>query len=153
MSNTLIAIDANILIYFIDRHKEFGESSRQLLTAVASGAQPAVGSELLYLEVLAFQKLQKDADVKRVRDFIERSGMRVRPIDKRTLLKAAEVRRANPAIKMPDAVHASTAILAGASYLVTNDRPLLKRKIEGLTLLPLLQAADTLAGISHADKL
>ncbi|HEY1835976.1 MAG TPA: PIN domain-containing protein [Candidatus Saccharimonadales bacterium] len=141
---SLVAVDANVLIYFVERHPEFGEPAQALLQAVARGEQSAVGSELLYLEVLAHSGLSSEADVKKTREFIERSGIKLQAIDKFVLLDAARLRRQFTSLKSPDAIHLATALKAGATHFVSNDRKLLKQKIPGIKLIGLANIKEAI---------
>jgi len=137
----VLAVDTNVLIYFMEADPQFGPLAHRLLQQVAAGSLEAVGSELLYIEVLSHRALSNH-DVTRVTKIIEASGVKMIPIHKSILLQAAQLRRTTPTLKTPDAIHLATAQFAGAGQFVTNDQELLKRNVEGIELISLTHTKE-----------
>ncbi len=134
----LIALDANIFIYVLERDYQFGPQALAILKAAELGTIDAVTSELVYLETLANSKLQA-SDVNRINRLLELSGVVFEPIEKPVVLEAARLRRIY-GIKTPDAIHIASALGVKATHFVTNDKQLLRLKIAGLEIVSLDQA-------------
>lgn len=140
MIKAKIAIDANVFIYVLEQHIEFCQSSLNLIKLVETGDLEGVASELILLEVLSDKKLQ-DSQVNTTKDFLYSTLVTFRAVTQDVLLSAAVLRRQNPSLKTPDAIHLASALIAGASHFITNDQKLLQKKIKGIQLLPLAKAA------------
>ncbi|MGB4800397.1 MAG: type II toxin-antitoxin system VapC family toxin [Candidatus Saccharimonadales bacterium] len=130
----MIALDSNVFIYALEGNEEFGEDARQLLNAAANGVVAGNASELVYLEVLTGTGGEKPA-----RNLLEGIDITYQPVTLDVLLKAVGLRR-RYALKTPDAVHVASALAAGCTYLVTNDRTLARHKIPGVDIISLKAA-------------
>lgn len=136
----LVYVDAPILIYSVEAHPTYGPLVASLWHAARSGAIEVVSSELALAEVLILPLRLGDLDLQS--DF-ERAllgtEMRLIPIDLPILRQAARLRAAIPALRTPDALHAATAIVSGASLFLTNHVGF--RRVPGLPLVLLNDVA------------
>lgn len=116
-----VALDADVLIAFLDA------SDAQHETAVdALRLRLATGHEILiaasvYAEILV-RPLQRGSD-HAVDAFIDAIGATIVPIDRVIARRAAKLRGAHRALRLPDAMSLATALVVGAEY-VTLDRRL-----------------------------
>ncbi|MDD3295281.1 MAG: type II toxin-antitoxin system VapC family toxin [Geobacteraceae bacterium] len=122
-AHKVIALDSCIWIYHLENHPEYAALTRQVLEAVEGGSCQAVSSELTLLEILV-RPLQKELqDVADEYELLLSSfpHLTLEPISRDILLQAAEI-RALHGLRTPDAIVVATAIAAGATLLITNDR-------------------------------
>lgn len=119
-----IYLDTNV---FIDAFEERGERSDMLAqlfaTSSTSGARFAT-SELTPSELLV--KPYRDADdtaIDQYQGFILTSEwLEILPVDRSVIIYAAVLRSQSKGLKLPDAIHISTAIAAECSHFLTDDQ-------------------------------
>lgn len=118
----IVCLDADAVIYAIEKIEPYDLLLLPLLRAVKDGALHLAGSELLLVETLVKpveagnQALETD-----FRRFLTASrDMDLVPITRVVLERALALRATYP-IRTPDAIHAATALLAGCALFVTND--------------------------------
>jgi len=103
---------------------------------------PVVTSELTLLEVLV--KPLKDGNTSLISVYrkilLETQGLECLEIDQTVLELAARI-RAEWRLRTPDAIHAATALRAGASLFLTNDTDF--RKVPGLNVVLLGEVAPS----------
>jgi predicted nucleic acid-binding protein len=118
-----IYIDTNIWIYAIEGYSEYSQNLHLLFTAIDRGQLRAVTSELTLAEVLV-------KPVKNQQDFVrEAYETAVRPsaflqvigISRDILIQSACL-RAKSNLKLPDAIHAATALASQCKLFLTNDQ-------------------------------
>jgi predicted nucleic acid-binding protein len=118
-----IYLDVNIWIYALEGYPGFSADLTALFQAIDQGRLTAVTSELSLAEALvkpiqdnnqATQNLYQQA-------IANRPNVEVIPIDRVTLIAAANL-RATTKLKLPDAIHAATALNVQCSTFLTNDR-------------------------------
>lgn len=119
----LVALDTSVWIYHFEGSAAYGRAADSILEAVSAGAVAAVASELVLLELLV-APLKKGAQD--VADEIEMAllhfpHLQLAPVTRAVLVRSAEI-RARYGLRTPDAIMVATAIEAGASLAVTNDR-------------------------------
>ena len=128
-----IHIDADTLIYTVQRHPTYYPLLAPFWETVGHDAREVYGSELLILETLAGPLKTGDTDL---RAAFERalfsSQIELLPITREVLREAARLRATIPSLKTPDAIHAATALLYGSALFVTND--LTFRRVQGLSV-------------------
>lgn len=127
-------LDAQILIYSVERHPRHTESLRTLWRAVDEGRLLVYSSELTYLQTLVLPLRREDTRL--VADyeiFFEKAMAAFLPISKPILMEAARLRAAHPFLRTPDALHAATALSAKLDVFLTNDRAFLK--VPGLNVV------------------
>lgn len=120
-----VYVDAQIVIYAVERHPLYAPAILPLWQAVANGEAKVVTSELTLMEVLVgpialddpslevdFERLLLGPDVEMV------------PVGQGALRYAAGLRAVNPSLRTPDAIHLATAVESGCTAFLTNDRRL-----------------------------
>ena len=132
-------LDANVFVYAVEGGTPFDEVLGDLFGWVARAEQEGLTSELTLAEALV--KPFADGDVERQAAF-ERAvrtqgGLSVAPVTRAVLVEAARLRAVVTSLKLPDAIHAATALRHGCAVFLTNDR-----RIKALPGLDVLHLAD-----------
>jgi predicted nucleic acid-binding protein len=128
----LIYVDANPVIYRVERVEPYWSASSEFWEAIDDGRCEAATSELTLLEVLIKPLRDGDADLESLfRATMLASNLECLAITLAILETAARL-RADHRLKTPDAIHAATAIEAGAFLFLTNDTDF--RKVPGLNV-------------------
>lgn len=131
-----VALDTAVFIYFIEENPRYLPLVEPLFSAVARGELEAVTSELTLLEVLVVPYRRGDDGLAdRYEAFLSRSrGLRLLEID-RSVMRAAARIRATTGMGTPDSIQLATALSAGCTHLVTNDRDL--QRVGGMEIIQL----------------
>ena len=128
-----IYLDANILIYTVERIDPFRLLLDPFWQEVSARSVTTLTSELTILEVLT--KPLRTGDVVLEGEFrkvlYSSPDVRLVPISQAVLERAATI-RATHNLKTPDAIHAPTALVEGCATFVTNDPAF--RRIPGMTV-------------------
>ena len=135
----LIYWDSVVLIDWLKGPKASSERIqpiRSVIDCVEQGTHKLVVSTVIYVEVLA-SRMSGDA-IQKFQDFMKnRRNIEIIAVDIPIAKKAQEIRN-NTHLKVPDAIHAATAIIIGARLLHTFDKDLLKlsgqSKIDNLVI-------------------
>ncbi|RKZ41372.1 MAG: type II toxin-antitoxin system VapC family toxin [Gammaproteobacteria bacterium] len=118
----LIALDTCLWIYHLEDHPIYRKWTKQILQAVNSGQCCGVTSEMSLLEILV-QPLSLGLE-KVVDDYTHKldnfPNMTLYPVNRDVTLQAATL-RAKYKLRTPDALILATAIVQGASLMLTND--------------------------------
>lgn len=134
LADKTLYLDANVFVYALEDVEGWGEGAKRLFGAVDAGECLAVTSELTLAECLVKPLQLGRADV--VEQYLgaiqNREHLSVVPVSRPVLVEAARV-RATSGLKLPDAVHAATALQSACTVFVTSDRRL--GASVGLTLL------------------
>jgi len=135
-----VALDTCVFIYFMEASRDHLPALDQLFQKIDAGALPAVTSSLTLLETLVVPYRMGDSDLaERYERLLTRSrGLTCEPIGN-SILQAAAMIRARSGVRTPDAVQLATAIQAGCTSFVTNDR-----RLPSLGRLDVIQIADCL---------
>lgn len=133
-----VYLDTKIWIYSLEGYLAFIQDLTQLFQSIEQGNLSAVTSELSLAEALVKpyqnQDLVKQALYKQ---FICNSQqLSVIPVSRDVLIEAARL-RASLSIKLPDAIHAATALLTRCSTFLTNDQRF--QVVPGLSVVLLSQ--------------
>lgn len=119
-----IYLDVNIWIYALEQHPIFSQPLTELFQQVDQKVLTVVTSELSLAEALV--KPMRDQDTARqttYRQFLSsRPNLRVIPVQRAILIEAARQRATNNSLKLPDAIHAATAVILKCTTLLTNDQ-------------------------------
>ena len=114
-------LDSNVFIYVVEGVEPYATELRPLFASVARGETPVVTSEITLGETLVKPfRLQDAALGAAYDDALHAFGVSLVPVSRAVLVQSARL-RAMSRMKMPDAIHAATAQLAGCSVLLTND--------------------------------
>jgi len=117
----LIALDSNVFIAALSGNEEHSLAAQQLLREVAAGKHRAVASSIVYGEILSVSTGRVDLEG----FFASVERLVTIPADDGVCLQAGQLRQAHGGkLKLPDAMHAATALLANADIFVTNDKQL-----------------------------
>lgn len=133
-------LDTNVFIYALEGEGKFVRDLTDLFTAIESAELPTVTCELTLAELLVKPFREKDAKgEQRCRESVlSRQGLTVVPIDVSILVESARLRAA-VGLRLPDAIHIASALIAGCEVFLTNDRRL--RAVSGLEVLLLSEVA------------
>lgn len=118
-----LAIDSNIFIAFLQKDEAFFKPAAEILKNIADGKHYAVFSTLTYGEVM--YGAPRYGSLQAVKLFF-RSLRGAEPIaaNGEICFLAAELRLKYPSLKLPDAIHLATALVASTDKFVTADRRL-----------------------------
>ena len=121
------ALDTITLVYFLEHHPIHHDTAKRILKRIEKGQIEGVMSSLVFAELLV--PAYRVDDSSRASSVLRllRSFPNLRIVDLTPEISAEAARlRARYGLRTPDAIHAGSALAAGADLLVTNDRDLLK---------------------------
>ena len=132
-----IALDSVSFIYFIEDDPRFVPVLLPLFEAFDSGSATGHTSEITLLEVLVMPYRRGDMHLaERYELLLTRSrGLTMTGLGRTQLRTAAKLRALHSGLRTPDALQLATALTAGCSTFVTNDRKL--PAIDGLRIIQL----------------
>ncbi len=138
----MIALDSNVIIYLLDAHVEFGETSRKLLKKLEQTTIRVIASELLIFEVLS-RGGGTDREANALLERLEMLNIDYGRCSMTILLQAARLRReAN--LGALDSIHVANAIEKNATHFITNDKQLLKKEVNDIKIVSLMQWDDAI---------
>ena len=120
-----VGLDTAIFIYLIERHPTYEPLLVPLFQSLNEGALEACTSSITLLELLVKPYRSGDAELAaRYEAFLTQSrGLTLLSPDRQILHTAAHLRAARQ-VKTPDALQLATALRAGCTAFLTNDRRL-----------------------------
>jgi predicted nucleic acid-binding protein len=116
-----VALDADVLIAFLDASDAQHETAVDALRSRLETGQRILVAASVYAEILV-RPMQRGSD-HAVDAFIDAISATIVPIDRAIARRAARLRGAHRALRLPDAISLATALVGGAEY-VTLDRRL-----------------------------
>jgi predicted nucleic acid-binding protein len=116
-----VALDADVVIGFLDPSDAHHQRAVELLEACVAGGDDMLIAATVYAEVIV-RPLQHGTDAK-VDEFLTAIGARLVDVDRALARGAAQLRARHGALRLPDALSLATAQAAGAK-LLTLDRNL-----------------------------
>lgn len=124
ISKQKLYLDANIFIYALEAIKLWEEYSQEFFSAIDQGLCVAMTSQLTLAECLVKPfELKNENNINTYLNFLQdRHFLSVIPMNKEIMIEAAKIRAANTNIKLPDAIHAATALRNGCTLFFTNDK-------------------------------
>jgi predicted nucleic acid-binding protein len=130
-----VYIDANILIYTVERVQPHVDTLRAFWRWTNAQDLVVLTSELTALESLVgpLKAGNQPLTARYRRLLFQSANLRLLPVSRSILERAAQLRAQTPALKTPDAIHAATALEAGAQTIITNDMQF--RQVPGLNVL------------------
>lgn len=122
-SGTRVALDTVALIYFLERHERFGAPAARLFERIEAGTLLASMSALVLTELLVpLYRAGRPRDASTLARRLENfSNLDTLAVDATIATEAARV-RATHGLRTPDAIHAASALHAGAAGIITHDR-------------------------------
>jgi predicted nucleic acid-binding protein len=128
-----IYLDASPVIYSVEKIDPYWSLLQPLWQTASSGAVQLIGSELPLLETLVKPVQNGDKILEKTfRELLTNPReVELFPISLDILEQAVHL-RAMSGLKMPDAIHAATALQLGCQLFLTND-PIFRR-VPGLTV-------------------
>jgi predicted nucleic acid-binding protein len=130
-----VYLDTNVFIYALNGFPTYAPLLTELFDAIEAGDLVAVTSELALAEALVvpFRHGNVDEEQRCREIFRAEPGMELHPVSISVLEGMARLRGECPAIRTPDAIHATTARLAQCDVFLTNDAHL--KAVPGLAVL------------------
>ena len=118
-----VYLDTNVFIYALEGLDAFSSELAGLFSLIQTASLQAVTSELTLAEVLVKPLSNNRTDLCSMFEETLRTsaGLQMVPITREILLNAAQL-RAMSGVKLPDAIHIATALTAGCSTFLTNDK-------------------------------
>jgi predicted nucleic acid-binding protein len=133
----LVYLDANAVIYCVEKHPVYWPLLQPLWLAAKGKTIEIVSSELTLMETLISPLKSGDTIlVNTYEQLFQQAQTRLLPITQDILRVAARL-RATTKLKTPDAIHLATAQLVGCVLFVTNDAG-----FRGIATLPLVILDD-----------
>jgi predicted nucleic acid-binding protein len=118
-----VYFDANIFIYLLENHSDFGEICLSIVQSAVDKELDGYSGDLVLAELLVKPLKDNNARaVKAVKDLFSKEARIELLPHKRSTFETAALLRANYKIKLPDALHIATAIENHIEVFLTNDR-------------------------------
>ena len=117
-----LALDTASLIYFVEKHPDYYPLMQAIVDKVDTGDLVATGSTLVLAEVLVQPFRVGNTDLAQKYEGIL-SGSRsfgLLPVSSTVARQAATI-RATYNLRLPDALHAATALVSSSDAFLTND--------------------------------
>lgn len=135
-----VALDTAAFIYLIQEHEEYLPIVEPVFEAIDAGRLAAVASALTLLEVLVVPLRHGDVALARRFEALLTRGRGLTLVEVSAgVLRDAAALRAATGMRTPDAIQVATALQAGCSAFVTNDRRL--PQLPGLRVLQIGESA------------
>ena len=127
MEGAVVGLDTTPLIYFMEKHATYHPLLRPFFMGLANERYTAATSTVTLVETLVHPIRNNRLELAhRYRDILlNASHIMTYDLSPEIAQIAAEI-RANHNIHTPDAIQLATAVYAGATFFLTNDRALLK---------------------------
>ena len=122
MRGQRVYIDANFLIYFLDRREPYFDLVSPIFTSCDAGDFEGVTGDAAVAEVMVYPYRSKSAaEIARGKAFFARPGFLTILSHDAAAFDACARLRATSSLKMLDALHYATALQAGCRFILTND--------------------------------
>ena len=110
-----------MFIYALEGYPEYTQAISELFDAIDTGQLKAFTSELAVAETLVKPLMDGNQELQDLykSTLQDSDSLRVIPISRQILIKGAELRAINNVLRLPDAIHAATAIDNGCENLVS----------------------------------
>ena len=129
----LIYIDSSSLIYSVERVEPYRSLLEPMWEQAQAGNLTIVSSPILVIETLMKPIRDGNTEIEaQYRELFASNAINLLEVSYATVEDAARV-RAEARLKTPDALHAATAIRAGAARFITNDNDF--RRVQALPVV------------------
>ena len=131
----LVYLDANGLIYSVERVEPYRTLLEPMWQEAQDGNLAIVSSPVLVIEVLVKPLRDGNTEIEsQYRELFAANGVRLLDASYQVFEDAARL-RAETGLRMPDALHAATALRANCGIFITNDTDF--RRVQGLPIVVL----------------
>ncbi len=117
---TRVALDADVLIAFLDAADEQHQRAVEVLRPELAAGRRMLLSASVYAEIMV-RALEQATDAT-VDEFLEAIGATIVPVDRTLARRAAELRARHRALRLPDAFSLATALTTDAALLTLDHR-------------------------------
>jgi predicted nucleic acid-binding protein len=119
-----VYLDTNVFIAAYESTGARSEHAFWILAAIEQGEIRGVTSELTLAELIPGPAEEGDDALVDAYKQLMNDGpnMEVRPVTRDMLIQSALLRVGRPGLKLPDAIHCATAMHAGCTAIITDDR-------------------------------
>lgn len=139
-----IYLDANILIYIVEKHPQMGGHLQPMLKAAHHRELTLMTSLLSVLECLVIPTRQRNNQlIQTYREHLFESDLLLLPITLDAIQIAVDLRAQYVALKTPDAIHLATAVLHDADIVLTNDADWSRALPQKVVLLTQIQGGES----------
>jgi predicted nucleic acid-binding protein len=114
-----VALDADVVIAFLDAGDDQHARAVDLLRPWLGGAEIVIGASV-YAEVMV--RPLTDGTGGRVDEFIDAIGATVLAVDRELARRAADLRARHRSLRLPDALSLATALMVGADLVTLDQR-------------------------------
>ena len=131
----LVVVDSGVLIAVLNREQGRYEKSRELLDEAEGGGVELWAPAVLLVEVLHWShdaRADESAARERLDDFLDSEWLNIVEVDKRMARLARRVVSSTRLNKGVDALYVATAVLVGASHVVSWDERLATVEYENI---------------------
>lgn len=135
-------LDTNIWIYALEGFPAYAPALTELLTQIDQGNLQGITSELTLAETLVrpLQLGNQQQQLMYQQAIANAPHLSVIPVRRDLLIQAAKL-RATTALKLPDAIHAATALATHCTTFLTNDPQF--KTVPELTVILLSEVVQT----------
>jgi predicted nucleic acid-binding protein len=120
--HTVVGIDSNVLIYFIEAHPQYHDATRAIFRAIESGRNRGVCSTLALMEVLVQPYRARNEELVNRFYGLLTTYPHLKWVELSTAVADVAARlRAEYRLKTPDAILLATTMQAGATGFIGND--------------------------------
>lgn len=132
-------LDANCFIYAAEEHGIFAEIIKPVFAAIEQQKFVTVSSELSLSECLVKPIADQDDELQAFYETTLQSSplLSIVPVSRHILREAASLRAAFKTLRLPDAIHAATALNSTCDAFITNDA-----RLKTVTALSVLTIKD-----------
>ncbi len=131
----LVYLDANGLIYSVERVEPYRTLLQPMWEQAQDGNLTIVSSPVLVIEALTKPLQDGNTEIEmQYRELFEANAVRMLDASYSVFEDAARL-RAKTGLKIPDALHAATALQIGCALFITNDEDF--RRVENLPVVVL----------------
>ncbi|WP_414568313.1 type II toxin-antitoxin system VapC family toxin [Nostoc sp. CCY 9925] len=132
-SSSVIYIDTPVVIYSVEWNPDYYSLLQPLWLKFQTGEIQIISSELILMETLVLPLKNNDTFLLNAyEELLLSENMQLVPISQPVLRQAANL-RATTNLKIPDAIHAATALSVNCNQFITNDKGF--RNVPGLPVI------------------